>query len=341
MMNPRLGTERIGAAGGGAVRGAVAALMYIVCLWAAPALASASAGPKAYPYTITCTVGMVADIVREVAGDKATVEHLLGPGVDPHLYQATRTDLTKLMKADIIFYSGLMLEGRMTDTLKKVGRKRPVYAVTELIDHAKLLEKAGVKGHADPHVWMDVSLWGQCVEQVARTLAEFDPSHADYYRKNADRYGAELDALDAYAAKVLASVPAHRRVLVTAHDAFGYMSRAYGLEVRGIQGVSTESEAGIEDINQLVQMLVDRGVRAVFVETSVPEKNVKALLEGAAAHGHTVVIGGSLFSDAMGKAGTYEGTYVGMIDHNVTTIARALGGTAPAKGLHGKLSGDR
>jgi manganese/zinc/iron transport system substrate-binding protein len=297
-----------------------------------------AAGPQSYPYRITCTVGMVADLVREVAGEKAEVEQLLGPGVDPHLYQATRTDVAKLLQADVIFYSGLMLEGRMADTLVRVGRKRPVYAVTELIDRQSLLDKAGEAGHADPHVWMDVSLWKQCVGQVARTLAEFDPPHADYYKQNADRYATTLDALHAYATKALASVPPKSRVLVTAHDAFGYMARAYGLEVRGIQGVSTESEAGIVDVNQLIELLVTRRVKAVFVETSVSQKNAKALLEGAAARGHTVAIGGSLYSDAMGKAGTYEGTYVGMIDHNVTTIARALGGTAPAKGMQGKLA---
>ncbi len=287
---------------------------------------------------ITCTTGMVADIVREVAGDKAQVTNLIGPGVDPHLYQATRSDIAVLLKADVVFYSGLMLEGKMADALVKVGRKRPVYAVSELLDESRLLEPPEFAGHHDPHLWMDVALWKQCAQMVARKLAEFDSTNAEHYRANFDRYAGQLDQLDAYARTVLGSVPQESRVLVTAHDAFNYLGRAYGFEVRGIQGISTESEAGIEDINRLVNLLVERRISAVFVETSVPDKNVKSLIEGAGARGHTVVIGGNLFSDAMGPPGTYEGTYIGMIDHNVTIIARALGGDAPPKGMSGRLS---
>jgi manganese/zinc/iron transport system substrate-binding protein len=184
---------------------------------------------------------------------------------------------------------------------------------------------------------MDVQGWIQAVAVVAEALSEFDPAHAAFYKTNAEAYTARLTDLDAYAKRVLASIPENQRVMITAHDAFNYLGRAYDLEVVGIQGISTESEAGLKDINRIVGLLVDRKVPAVFVETSVSDKNVKALIEGAGARGHTVKIGGTLFSDAMGKAGTYEGTYIGMIDHNVTTITRALGGEAPAGGMLGKL----
>lgn len=296
-------------------------------------------GEIKYPYTITCTTGMVADIVNEVAGDKAQVQGIIGPGVDPHLYQATRYDVKLLFTADVVFYNGLLLEGKMTDALIKVARKKKhVYAVTELIDPQRLLSPPEFAGHHDPHVWMDVSLWKECTHMVAKTLAEFDPANANAYQANFERYAKQLDKLHEYAKKTLESIPKEQRVMVTAHDAFNYMGRAYDLEVRGIQGISTDSEAGIADINDLVKMLVDRNVKAVFVETSVSEKNIRSLIEGAKARGHEVAIGGSLFSDAMGKPGTYEGTYIGMIDHNVTTIARALGGAASPGGMQGMLS---
>lgn len=311
----------------------------MVCLVVAVMGSSALAdGPKDYPYKVVCTTGMVTDIVRNVAGELAMVEGIVGEGVDPHLYQATRGDIGRLLKADVVFYSGLMLEGKMADALIRVGRKKPVYAVTELVDEKLLLEPPEFQGHFDPHLWMDVSLWKNCTKMVADTLSDFDKKNADTYRANYERYAERLSALDAHAKQVLGSIPEKSRVLVTAHDAFNYLAKAYGLEVRGIQGVSTESEAGIDDINRLVDEIVRREIKAVFVESSVSDKNVRSLIEGAKARGHDVVIGGKLYSDAMGKPGTYEGTYVGMIDHNVTVIARALGGYAPEKGMSGKLS---
>jgi manganese/zinc/iron transport system substrate-binding protein len=289
-------------------------------------------------YTVVTTTGMVGDIVRHVAGDRTDVVGLMGEGVDPHLYKPTRRDVVAINDADVIFYSGLMLEGRMSDTLIKASRSNPhIYPVTEVIDETYLLEPEGFAGHWDPHVWMDVSAWSQCVDAVAEALGAYDPDHADEYRNNAEGYRAQLAELDSYVRQVIASIPESQRVLVTAHDAFNYFGRAYGVTVMGIQGISTESEAGLDDINRLVDFLVENEIRAVFVETSVSDRNVKALLEGSAARGHQVIIGGSLFSDAMGAPGSYEGTYVGMIDHNATTIARALGGEAPAGGMSGKL----
>ncbi len=298
-----------------------------------------SAEPPRVPYTIVATTGMVADIARQVAGDRANVVGLLGEGVDPHLYKPTRNDVANILRADMIFYSGLMLEGRMTDSFVRASRRNPhVYAVTEQIDEAFLLEPPGFDGHWDPHVWMDVNAWSKAVGVITEALASYDPAHADAYRQNASAYLAQLAELDAYTKRVIGSIPEDQRVLITAHDAFNYFSRAYGIEVRGIQGISTDSEAGLDDINRLVDFLVDRRIQAIFVESSVSDKNVRALIEGARSRGHTVRIGGELFSDAMGAPGAYEGTYVGMIDHNATTIARALGGEAPERGLHGKLS---
>ncbi|MBL4699970.1 MAG: zinc ABC transporter substrate-binding protein [Phycisphaeraceae bacterium] len=294
--------------------------------------------PKGLAFTIVCTTGMVADIVRQVAGDKAVVSNLMGEGVDPHLYKPTRGDLVKMVKSDVIFYSGLLLEGRMTEAFVRAARSgKPVYAVTELLDHEKLLKPAGSAGHPDPHVWMDVSAWSQCVQVVALSLAEFDPAHRSQYLANAQAYRKELAKLHDYAVQTIATIPQQQRVLITAHDAFNYFGQAYNLKVKGIQGLSTESEAGLDDINKLIDMIVASGIKAVFVETSVSDKNIRALLEGAKSRGHELKIGGSLFSDAMGQGGTYEGSYMGMLDHNITTIVHALGGRAPPRGLHGKL----
>lgn len=307
-------------------------------LLAAGQAVTARAAPKGYPYKAAATVGMVADIVRAVAGDKAQVTGIIGEGVDPHLYKPTRGDVATLLSADVVFYSGLMLEGKMSDTFVKVARSgKPVYAVTELIEEKFLLEPPEMAGHFDPHVWMDASAWGRCVGAVAKALGEFDAANKGAYEANAATYAREVGALHDYAKRAIASIPEKSRVLITAHDAFNYFGRAYGIEVRGIQGISTESEAGLEDINRLVDLLVQRDIKAVFVETSVADKNVRALVEGAKSRGRDVKIGGTLFSDAMGAAGTYEGTYIGMIDHNVTSITRALGGEAPERGMRGKL----
>ncbi|MGC6425330.1 MAG: metal ABC transporter solute-binding protein, Zn/Mn family [Lentimonas sp.] len=282
-------------------------------------------------YKVVCTVGMIADVVGTVAGDFAQVEGLIGEGVDPHLYRPTRSDVVKLSEADIVFYNGLLLEGKMTDVLVRIASDgKPVTAVTELVleDTDYLIEKDDGSEYTDPHVWMDVSAWKQAVSLVAETLSVFDSENASSYKANAAGYIEKLEALDAYARESIASIPLKQRVLITAHDAFRYMGRAYGIEVLGIQGISTDSEAGIRDLKELVDFIVEQEIPAVFVETSVADKNVRALVEGARAGGREVVIGGSLFSDAMGEAGTYEGTYIGMIDHNVTTIANALGGEA-------------
>lgn len=292
-------------------------------------------------YRIVTTVGMVADIVRNVAGDRAEVVGLMGAGVDPHLYKPTRSDIKRLLSADVIFYNGLLLEGKMIDSLARAADAgKEVFAVTELLDKSYLLELEEFDDHHDPHVWMDPAAWMKAVAVVRDKLVEHDPPGATTYRENAERFMKQLEELDAYAQRVLTSVPERQRVLITAHDAFNYFGRRFGYDVVGIQGISTESEAGVQDIEKLVDLIVERRIAAVFVESTVSERNINALIAGAAARGQTVTVGGELFSDAMGAPGTYEGTYIGMIDHNVTTIARALGGEAPARGMQGKLSHD-
>jgi manganese/zinc/iron transport system substrate-binding protein len=286
------------------------------------------------PLRVVATVGMVADVVREVGGDRVSVTQLIGSGIDPHLYKPGRGDVNHLLAAHVIFYSGLKLEGKMTDTLERMARAgREAHAVAEAARDSENSRRD------DPHLWMDVQRWMRVVDVIASTLSRLDPLHEETYRARAANYLERLRALDDYVRRVTASIPPDARVLVTAHDAFYYFGRAYGLDVIGIQGVSTESEAGLERINRLVDLLVERRVPAIFVETSVSDRNVRALIEGARARGHEVRIGGALFSDAMGAHGTYEGTYIGMIDHNATIIARALGGAAPERGFQGLLGG--
>lgn len=274
------------------------------------------------PIRVVATTGMVADLVEQVGGEFVDVTSLMGEGVDPHLYKASTGDVAQLAEADVVFYSGLHLEGRMGDVLSRLARRKPTFAVTDALDHDRLL-KVGPE-QFDPHVWFDVALWSQCAEDVQRALADFDPAHAAGYRRQAAAYREQLAALDQWCREQMAAIPAERRVLVTAHDAFHYFGRAYAIEVKAIQGISTQAEAGVSQINELVDFISQRKIKAVFVETSVSERNIRALVEGCAQHGHQVKIGGQLFSDAMGKPGTPAGTYSGMVRHNVETIRRAL-----------------
>ena len=280
---------------------------------------------------IVATVGMVADVVRSVGGPHVDVTSICGPGIDPHLYSASRDDVRNMLSADAIFYCGLMLEGKLQQQLEQMARDKPVIAVTASINADSLLHPAGGEStsglHADPHVWMDVSLWKRTIQTVVDTLVTLSPEHRGDFLVNADRFGQTLDDLHRWAQQTTATIPQDSRLLITSHDAFNYFGRAYGLDVEGVQGISTESEAGLQRINELVDRLVDQKVRAVFVESSVNPKNIQALIEGAASRGHEVRRGGELFSDAMGPAGTPEGTYVGMVTHNVRTVTEALGGT--------------
>jgi manganese/zinc/iron transport system substrate-binding protein len=288
---------------------------------------------------IVATTGMIADTARRIGGDRVQVTALMGPGVDPHSYRQTRSDIVAMTRADLVLWHGLYLEAQMEQFFADLGKKRAVVAVAEGLPKGKLLGHADYEGRYDPHVWMDPTLWSDVVGAIAEALSAAMPDGAETFAANAAAFNADLKALAAYSEQALAQVPEKARVLVTAHDAFSYFGQAHGFEVIGIQGISTESEAGLNRISALVDELVTRKIGAVFVETSVSDRNMRALIEGAAAQGHDVIIGGSLFSDAMGPEGTYEGTYLGMIDHNVTTIARALGADIAAGGMAGKLSG--
>ena len=300
---------------------------------------SQSGSTDAAPVNIVTTTGMVADLVRNVAGERAQVTGIMGEGVDPHLFRPTSRDISQLLQADIVFYSGLRLEGAMQTALERAaGSGKHVVAVTEDLPHDLLRTSPDFPDHPDPHVWGDAALWSRCLEVVVRVMSEALPEHAEEFEANAADYRKELLEIDEYARKSIATIPEDSRYLVTAHDAFAYFSKAYGIEERSVQGITTESEPGVQDINQLVDFLVKNKVPAIFVEATVNEANLRAVMEGAANRGWKVTIGGTLFSDSMGQPGTYEGTYIGMMDHNITTITRALHGEAPERGLHGKLA---
>ena len=299
---------------------------------------SATATIAADRLNIVATTGMIADAARQVGGDHVEVRALMGPGVDPHAYRQTRSDIVALARADLVLWHGLYLEAQMQEFLLDLAQDRTVVAVAESLPSGVLRGHDDYADKFDPHVWMDPMLWALVVDTVRDALQEADPENARSYAANADAHSVELGALGSYSDIILDSVPPEARVLLTAHDAFNYFGAAHGFEVVGIQGISTDSEAGLARVAELVDLLVDRKIGAVFVESSVSDRNVRALIEGAAARGHDVSIGGTLFSDAMGEDGTYEGTYVGMIDHNATVIARALGGDAPEGGMSDLLN---
>lgn len=276
------------------------------------------------PVRVTTTVNMITDLVRQIGGERVQVTGLMGSGVDPHLYKASAGDVRKLANADVTFYGGLHLEGKMADILEKLDRFHPSYAVSDAMPREKLRRAAQFGGNYDPHVWFDVTLWKDAARAVQAGLSETDPQHARVYANNAAAYLRQLDELDAWIKAEIASVPSQRRVLVTAHDAFGYFGRRYGVEVRGLQGLSTTAEAGTSDVRGLTDFLVARGVKAIFVESSVPRRTVEAVQAAVRARGHDLAIGGELYSDSAGPAGTPEGTYVGMVRHNVRLIVEAL-----------------
>ena len=288
--------------------------------------------------SVVATTGMIADTARVIGGDHVDVRALMGPGVDPHAYRQTRTDIVAMTRADLVLWHGLYLEAQMEDFFADLAENRTVVAVGEAVPEDQRLAHEDYEGRFDPHVWMDPKLWSNVVTGVRDAMTDAAPEHADLFAANAEAHLNDLQRLEAYSADAIATVPETSRVLVTAHDAFRYFGSAYGFEVLGIQGISTESEAGLSRISDLVDLLVQRQIGAVFVESSVSDRNIRALIEGAAAQGHTVMVGGELYSDAMGAEGSYEGTWLGMIDHNITTIASALGGTVPQRGMDGRLS---
>lgn len=288
-------------------------------------LAAADVGAAEQKIKVTATVTMVTDLVKRVGGDRVGVQGLMGPGVDPHLYKATASDVIKLQQADVIFYSGLLLEGKIQDLFAKMARtKKHVYPVTESIPLDRLLEPPEFAGHYDPHVWFEVPLWDMCVETVVKGLSEFDPKSKDYFENRGKETRAKMKELHEWALKKSAELPKEKRILVTSHDAYNYFGRAYGFQVVGLQGISTVTEAGLADMAKLVDFIKKKKVKAIFVESSVPHNTIERISKDAG-----VKIGGELFSDAMGTPGHFEkgydlGTYEGMIKHNLNTIVDAL-----------------
>lgn len=280
---------------------------------------------------VTTTVGMIADIVKNVGGDRVEVTGLMGPGIDPHLYKASAGDVGKLDGADVIFYGGLELEGRMTDTLVRIARAgKLTVPVSEDIPEDRLREPAEFQGKYDPHIWFDVTLWMEAAKTVETQLAMYEPESEQLFQANLDVYLGQLEELHMYVQQQIDRIPEGQRVLITAHDAFGYFGDQYDMDVRGIQGTSTATEASANDIQELADFIAERRIPAIFVESSVPPATIEALREAIRSRGFDVTIGGELFSDAMGKDGTPEGTYDGMVRHNVDTIVSALAPTAPA-----------
>lgn len=273
---------------------------------------------------MVCTTGMIGDVVQYIVGEEADVSTLMGPGVDPHLYKATQGDLQRLNNAAIVFYNGLHLEGKMSEVMEKLGRVKKVVPVASTVPEERLLSPPNYPGAHDPHIWFDVSLWKEASRSIYEALRAWKPEKEAEFTKRYEDYGRQLDSLHTWVKDTLQVIPERQRVLITAHDAFEYFSRAYDIEVRGLQGISTLSEYGLKDVTDLVDFIIERDIKAVFVETSVPQRAISAVVEGCNEKGHDVKIGGSLYSDAMGPAGTPEGTYAGMVRANVRTIVNAL-----------------
>ncbi|MDN3525850.1 zinc ABC transporter substrate-binding protein [Halomonas sabkhae] len=303
-----------------------ATLMAAACL-AAPAQAQ-EASPE--PINAVATTGMVGDIVQQVGGECVTVTTLMGPGVDPHLYQASARDVATFQAGEMIFYSGYSLEGQLGDVLERLAETRPTIGVAPASTDVDELITTQDEYGLDPHLWMDVSLWSRIVPTVADALSQQRPACETRFQDNAEAYVAQLEGLHQWVQESIASIPEQQRILVTAHDAFNYYGRAYGIEVAGIQGLSTSTETGVADIRKMAEVVVERGVPAVFVESTISPRTVQAVIEAARQKGHEVSIGSQLYSDAMGETGTADGTYIGMLYRNTQHIVESLGGKAPA-----------
>jgi manganese/zinc/iron transport system substrate-binding protein len=273
---------------------------------------------------VVCTIGMISDLAERIGGPRVVVEGLMGPGVDPHLYKASAGDVRRLARADLVLYNGLHLEAAMGEVLEEMGKRKLTVAVSDSIDRSKLSAPPEFQGNYDPHVWFDVTLWMDAARAIRAALQRADPAHAEEYAQRGEAVLRDLANLDAWVRVRAAEVPPERRVLITAHDAFNYFGRAYGFEVKGLQGISTAAEAGTADVQRLAAEIARRRIPAVFVETSIPRRTIEAVQAAVRSRGFTVAIGGSLHSDALGSTGTPEGNYIGMVRHNVNTIVGAL-----------------
>lgn len=272
---------------------------------------------------VVTTTTMITDLVKNIGGDHINVQGLMGSGVDPHLYKASEGDVTKLVNADIIFYNGLHLEGKLVEVFEKMKKKTPI-ALGEMLDKSTLIGSDYFASNYDPHVWFNIDYFRSFANKVSEVLSEQDPSNAEHFEANTIAYLKELDALEAELNTVIQTLPVDKRILVTAHDAFNYFGKAYNFEVVGLQGLSTATEAGVQDVQNLSAFIIEKDIKAIFVESSVPKRTIEALQAAVRSKGHEVTIGGTLYSDALGNAGTVEGTYIGMFKYNVNTIVNAL-----------------
>lgn len=273
---------------------------------------------------IVCTTSIIGDVVQNLVGDTIQVTSLMGSGVDPHLYKATQGDIEALTRADVVVYNGLHLEGKMGEIFEKLGKSKPTFAISDGIPSKYLINSTEFQGAEDPHIWFDVTVWVRGVNNLSKKLQETFPKYADSIEVNRQNYAKELYYLHGRIVDQLNSIPTDQRIMITAHDAFKYFGKQYGMEVRGLQGISTTAEYGLQDVSELVKYITEKKVKAIFVESSVPKKSIEAVIEGCRERGHDVKLGGELYSDALGAAGTSEGTYIGMFDHNVKVITEAL-----------------
>ena len=304
----------------------ILALMLAAC---APGPQQSSADQSDGTFRIVATTSMIADLVRTIGGDVVVVDGLMGPGIDPHLYKASEGDVLSMAQADLIVYNGLHLEGKMTDVFDQMNARgiSTVAVAQQAVPDSLLLQSESFPGTYDPHVWFDVQLWKRCASYVGAMLQEQVPQHAAYLQERTTAYLAEMDALDAFVEERINTIPAEQRILVTSHDAFGYFGEAYGFEVRALQGLSTVTEAGTADVQELAEFVAARKIPALFIESSVSSRGIEAVKAAVASRNFTVEVGGSLYSDALGTPGTPEATYPGTVRHNINTITDALGGS--------------
>ena len=272
---------------------------------------------------MVCTTNILADLARNIGGDSIRVKSLMGPGVDPHLYKATQGDIQSLSQADMILYNGLHLEGKMTEILDNLKDKKKVIA-GKLVNSRRLINSSDYQGAYDPHIWFDPFLWSEVATGLADSLKKHYPKSAEYFSYLERQYQNDLRSMHHNNDSLLTAIPDSQRVLITAHDAFAYFGRTYEIEVKGLQGISTTAEYGIKDVKRMVDFITENKIKAVFIENSIPPRSIEAVIEGCRKRDHNVKLGGELYSDALGKKGSEVGTYVGMFQHNVNTIAEAL-----------------
>jgi len=297
-------------------------IIIIIYTWLLYAL-HISQHTKTKPYII-CTTSIIADIVKNIGQEYIEVVVLMGPGVDPHLYKPVESDILKIATADIIFYNGLHLEAKMTDLFEYLKKQQITVAVTQDIPTEKLLSIDDYDNVYDPHVWFDISLWIDAVETIYQTLIEQSPEHQKFYKKNKDEYVHKLENLLITTQSMMQIIPKEKRILITAHDAFSYFGRLYDCKVIALQGISTESSPGVYDLQKIIHLICQNNIPAIFIESSIPVKNIMAIQEGVTSCNKHVALGGELYSDALGQEGSSATTYIDMIMHNVTTIANAL-----------------